>query len=100
MRRVLAFVVALLRAVPSDALTVSPLSRIRASASKLARSAEISMALPRVVVTGMGIVSCLGTTLEEIKDSLYNCKSGLTQCQEFADVGMKSQVCGQPVFDW
>jgi 3-oxoacyl-(acyl-carrier-protein) synthase len=99
MRRVLAFVVALLRAVPSDALTVSPLSRIRASASKLARSAEISMALPRVVVTGMGIVSCLGTTLDEVQTALYDCKPGITFCQEFADIGMISKVSGMPTFD-
>lgn len=31
----------------------------------------------RVVITGMGIWSCLGTTLEEVKDSLYNGKSGI-----------------------
>ena len=31
----------------------------------------------RVVITGMGIWSCLGTTLEEVKDSLFNGKSGI-----------------------
>jgi len=31
----------------------------------------------RVVITGMGIWSCLGTTIEEVKDSLYNGKSGI-----------------------
>ena len=100
MRRVLAFVVALLRAVPCDGLTVSPLSRIRASAHKLSRAAEISMALPRVVVTGMGIVSCLGTTLDEVSNALYECKPGITFCQEFADIGMISKVSGMPTFDW
>ena len=31
----------------------------------------------RVVITGMGIWSCLGTTIEEVKESLYNGKSGI-----------------------
>ena len=31
----------------------------------------------RVVITGMGIWSCLGTTLDEVKDSLYHGYSGI-----------------------
>ncbi len=31
----------------------------------------------RVVITGMGIWSCLGTSIEEVKDSLFNGKSGI-----------------------
>ena len=31
----------------------------------------------RVVITGMGIYSCLGKTLEEVKTSLYEGKSGI-----------------------
>ena len=31
----------------------------------------------RVVVTGMGIVSCLGNTLEDVTTSLKECKSGI-----------------------
>ena len=31
----------------------------------------------RVVITGMGIYSCLGKTLEEVRDSLYYGKSGI-----------------------
>ena len=31
----------------------------------------------RVVITGMGIWSCLGTTIEEVKDSLHNGKAGI-----------------------
>ena len=67
---------------------------------KISRSQDVSMALPRVVVTGMGIVSPLGTTLDEVKDALYNCKPGITYCEEFAEVGMKSKVSGMPTFDW
>lgn len=52
--------------------------------------------LRRVVVTGMGIVSCLGNTLEDVKNSLYNAESGITFNEKFAELGIKSQVCGQP----
>lgn len=31
----------------------------------------------RVVITGMGIYSCIGKNLDEVKDSLYNGKSGI-----------------------
>jgi 3-oxoacyl-[acyl-carrier-protein] synthase I len=53
-------------------------------------------ALPRVVVTGMGITSCLGNTLEEVTESLKNAESGITYNAEFAELGIKSQVCGKP----
>lgn len=52
--------------------------------------------LKRVVVTGMGIVSCLGNTLEEVTKSLHEAEPGITFCQEFADLGIKSQVRGVP----
>jgi len=50
----------------------------------------------RVVVTGMGIVSCLGNTLEDVTKSLHEAKPGITFAQEFADLGIKSQVRGIP----
>ena len=50
----------------------------------------------RVVVTGMGITSCLGNTLEDVKESLYNAKCGITFSEEFAELGIKSQVRGIP----
>ncbi|MBO7427192.1 MAG: hypothetical protein J6U08_00595, partial [Paludibacteraceae bacterium] len=31
----------------------------------------------RVVITGMGVYSCLGKNLEEVRESLYNGKSGI-----------------------
>ena len=31
----------------------------------------------RVVITGMGIYSCIGKNLSEVKESLYNGKSGI-----------------------
>lgn len=53
-------------------------------------------ALPRVVVTGMGITSCLGNTLEDVKESLHQAKSGISFSEEFAKLGIKSQVRGIP----
>ena len=38
----------------------------------------------RVVVTGMGIVSSLGNNKIEVKDSLYEGRSGITYQQEYA----------------
>ena len=51
---------------------------------------------PRVVVTGMGITSCLGNTLDEVLTSLKEAKSGITFAEEFAELGIKSQVRGIP----
>jgi len=50
----------------------------------------------RVVVTGMGITSCLGNTLDDVADSLQNSKSGIKFSEEYAKFGIKSQVCGRP----
>ena len=52
--------------------------------------------LKRVVVTGMGIVSCLGNTLDDVKESLYNCEPGITFSEECKELGIKSQVRGIP----
>lgn len=50
----------------------------------------------RVVVTGMGIVSCIGNTLSEVLESLKAGKSGITFAQDYADKGFRSQVYGLP----
>mmetsp|Transcript_72885 Transcript_72885/g.170718 ORF Transcript_72885/g.170718 Transcript_72885/m.170718 type:complete len:492 (-) Transcript_72885:4-1479(-) len=50
----------------------------------------------RVVVTGMGITSCLGNTLDEVADSLKEGKSGITFSEEYEKFGIKSQVRGKP----
>jgi len=55
--------------------------------------------LRRVVVTGMGITSCLGNTLEEVESSLRECKSGITFSDEYSELGIKSQVRGRPDLD-
>lgn len=48
----------------------------------------------RVVITGMGIWSCLGTTLDEVRDSLYQGKSGIIFSQERKDAGFRSALVG------
>ena len=54
------------------------------------------MSLKRVVVTGMGIVSCLGNTLEDVKKSLHEAEAGIEFAEDFAELGIKSQVRGKP----
>tara|TARA_B100000131_G_scaffold321052_1_gene370739 strand:+ start:490 stop:1701 length:1212 start_codon:yes stop_codon:yes gene_type:complete len=52
--------------------------------------------MKRVVVTGIGIVSCLGNNQKEVYESLINSKSGVTFCQEYKDYNLKSNVHGKP----
>ena len=54
------------------------------------------MADRRVVVTGMGITSCLGNTLEDVTASLQNGKSGIKFSEKYSELGMKSNICGRP----
>ena len=48
----------------------------------------------RVVVTGMGIVSSLGNNQQEVKQSLYEGRSGITFQPEYAERGLRSHVAG------
>lgn len=48
----------------------------------------------RVVITGMGIYSCIGTSLEEVKESLYQGKSGIALVQERKEFGFRSGLTG------
>ncbi len=50
----------------------------------------------RVVVTGLGIVSCLGNDAEAVTRSLYEGKSGISTRQEQIDIGMRSHIAGAP----
>jgi 3-oxoacyl-[acyl-carrier-protein] synthase-1 len=52
--------------------------------------------LERVVVTGLGIVSCLGNSAEAVRDSLHSGRSGIALCQSQIDAGMRSHVAGVP----
>lgn len=48
----------------------------------------------RVVITGMGIWSCLGTDIETVKQSLYEGKSGIGLCPERLEYGYRSGLSG------
>jgi 3-oxoacyl-[acyl-carrier-protein] synthase-1 len=52
--------------------------------------------MKRVVVTGIGIVSCLGNNQEEVYQSLINSKSGITFSEEYKEHNLKSHVHGKP----
>ncbi len=53
----------------------------------------------RVVVTGLGIVSSIGSDAAEVTESLRNAKSGITFSPDFAEHGFKCQVWGKPSLD-
>lgn len=48
----------------------------------------------RVVVTGIGAVSCIGNTQAEILDSLKNGRSGIVANESYKEMGLRSQVSG------
>jgi 3-oxoacyl-[acyl-carrier-protein] synthase-1 len=48
----------------------------------------------RAVITGLGIVSSIGNNKQEVTDSLREGRSGITFSQQFADMGLRSQVWG------
>lgn len=50
----------------------------------------------RVVVTGMGIISCIGNSVSEVLESLKAGKSGITFSEDYAAKGFRSQVYGLP----
>ncbi|KQZ68502.1 3-oxoacyl-ACP synthase [Rhodanobacter sp. Root561] len=53
----------------------------------------------RVVVTGMGIVSCLGNDLETVTSALRDGRSGIRAMPEYAELGLRSHVAGVPNID-
>jgi 3-oxoacyl-[acyl-carrier-protein] synthase-1 len=53
----------------------------------------------RVVVTGMGIVSSIGNTTQEVLASLREAKPGIVRADKYAELGFRSQVHGMPTLD-
>jgi len=53
----------------------------------------------RVVVTGIGIVSCLGNDKEAVLESLKQGRSGIKYQPEYAELGFRSQVAGSVDID-
>lgn len=50
----------------------------------------------RVVVTGMGIASCLGNDLDSVARSLADGRSGIRPAPAYAELGLRSQIAGAP----
>jgi len=50
----------------------------------------------RVVVTGLGIVSCIGNNTDEVLESLKAGKSGIAKDDTYAEMGFRSQISGKP----
>ncbi len=50
----------------------------------------------RVVVTGMGIISSIGNTTQEVLASLREAKSGISRADKYAELGFRCQVHGAP----
>ncbi|OBP15598.1 beta-ketoacyl-[acyl-carrier-protein] synthase I [Rheinheimera sp. SA_1] len=55
--------------------------------------------MKRAVITGLGIVSSIGNNQAEVLASLKAGRSGITYSQEFADLGLRSQVWGNIKLD-
>ena len=50
----------------------------------------------RVVVTGLGIVSCIGNDAETVTDNLKNLNSGISSAPEYEEFSFRSLVHGKP----
>ena len=54
----------------------------------------------RVAVTGIGIVSSIGSNAEEVTASLREARSGVVAAPEYAELGFRCQVHAAPHVDW
>ena len=52
--------------------------------------------MKRVVITGLGIISCIGNTKEDIVHNLKNLKSGIVKAPEYEEFSFRSLVHGKP----
>ncbi|MEO7251745.1 MAG: beta-ketoacyl-ACP synthase I [Arenimonas sp.] len=55
--------------------------------------------MKRVVITGLGLVSCLGNDRATVATSLRESRSGIRAIPEYAELGFRSQVGGEPQID-
>jgi 3-oxoacyl-[acyl-carrier-protein] synthase-1 len=53
----------------------------------------------RAVITGLGVVSCLGNSKQDVVDSLRSGRSGIRFNESFRDMGLRSQVSGHVDID-
>ena len=52
-----------------------------------------------VVISGIGVVSCLGNSKDDVLDSLREGRSGISFNESFKEMGLRSQVCGSVDID-
>ena len=57
------------------------------------------MTKKRVVITGAGIVSCIGNDLQTVEEALRASRSGIKAVPQFTELGLRSQVAGVPEID-
>jgi len=57
------------------------------------------LSVRRVLVTGMGIVSCIGNDLDTVARALREGRSGIAAAPEFVEAGLGSQIAGIPSLD-
>ncbi len=53
----------------------------------------------RVVISGIGVISCLGNSKDEVLDSLKEGRSGISFNETFKEMGLRSHVCGSVDID-
>ena len=53
----------------------------------------------RVVITGLGITSCLGNDADTVSAALREGRSGIRHIPQYAELGFRSQVGGAPEID-
>ena len=80
---------------PTITSPLSPSSSLKTSTLQ-GTSLSAVTGLKRVVITGYGITSCLGNTVDDVQKSLETAKSGITFSQEYKDLGIKANVRGRP----
>ena len=56
--------------------------------------------MKNVVITGVGIKSCIGNSYGDVLESLKNGKSGIVSNSSYADMGFRSQVSGSMDIDF
>ncbi len=54
----------------------------------------------RVVVTGMGVVSSIGNSTQEVLASLREGRSGISRADKYVELGFRCQVHGEPKLEW
>jgi len=54
----------------------------------------------RVVITGLGIVSCIGENANDVTDSLKAGRSGISTDEKMVEYGFRSQISGRSIVDY